>query len=539
MIAPDRRTAGATKSAPGAQGSAPAAARVVTAERAPLPAKRRERRRSSVARESEMTELKALPLLKDTPPEQREQLFLAKLQICSIVFNFDDPESNLKGKEIKRMTLLELVDFVNSVPEQKAYLANEALMKPLMDMIKANIFRTLPPSGDDFDPEEDEPALEPAWPHLQVVYELLLRYTVCPHIKSKVAKRHITQKVCLQLVELFDAEDPRERDYLKTVLHRIYGKVMSLRSFIRRAMANVFFRYVYETQRHNGVGELLEILGSIINGFAKPLKAEHVVFLERALIPLHRPVGVTAYHQQLSYCVTQYVEKDPTMVAAIVLGMIKSWPWANSGKQVMFLNELEEILELVPHEAMDKVFKPLFRVVGKCLGSQHFQVAERCLFLWNSDTLLASGVLCRACAPRFLPIIWADLDRAATAHWNPTVSSLAQNVIKHYQDTDPDLARACAKGAVEAEAARKAERVERDRRWEELEAMVAQAAVDAGVKDLEDDTAAGAARAMAVAVASGGKSEAAPKMSGTSGAAAVAAESKSAGKQPRAPSKRS
>ena len=91
-----------------------------------------------------MTELKALPLLKDTPPEQREQLFLAKLQICSIVFNFDDPESNLKGKEIKRMTLLELVDFVNSVPEQKAYLANEALMKPLMDMIVSR--RTVPSS---------------------------------------------------------------------------------------------------------------------------------------------------------------------------------------------------------------------------------------------------------------------------------------------------------------------------------------------------------------------------------------------------------
>ena len=140
---------------------------------------------------------------------------------------------------------------------------------------KANIFRTLPPSGDDFDPEEDEPALEPAWPHLQVVYELLLRYTVCPHIKSKVAKRHITQKVCLQLVELFDAEDPRERDYLKTVLHRIYGKVMSLRSFIRRAMANVFFRYVYETQRHNGVGELLEILGEAADATASLLPPPH------------------------------------------------------------------------------------------------------------------------------------------------------------------------------------------------------------------------------------------------------------------------
>lgn len=161
--------------------------------------------------------------------------------------------------------------------------------------------------------------------------------------------------------------------------------------------------------------------------------------------------------------------------------------------------------------------------------------------MWNSDTLLASGVLCRACAPRFLPIIWADLDRAATAHWNPTVSSLAQNVIKHYQDTDPDLARACAKGAVEAEAAKKAEREERGKRWEELEAMVAQAAAEAGVKDLDDDTAAGAARAMAVAVASGGKGEAAPKTSASSGAgaaAATAAESKSTSKQPKAPKKR-
>lgn len=35
-----------------------------------------------------------------------------------------------------------------------------------------NFFRTLPPSsnpnGAEFDPEEDEPTLEAAWPHLQV-----------------------------------------------------------------------------------------------------------------------------------------------------------------------------------------------------------------------------------------------------------------------------------------------------------------------------------------------------------------------------------
>jgi hypothetical protein len=33
---------------------------------------------------------------------------------------------------------------------------------------------------------------------------------------------------------------------------------------------------VYESAEHNGVSELLEILGSIINGFALPLKEEYV-----------------------------------------------------------------------------------------------------------------------------------------------------------------------------------------------------------------------------------------------------------------------
>jgi serine/threonine-protein phosphatase 2A regulatory subunit B' len=133
---------------------------------------------------------------------------------------------------------------------------------------------------------------------------------------------------------LFDSEDPRERDYLKTILHRIYGTFMNHRSFIRKTIGNVFYRFVYETERHNGVGELLEILGSIINGFAIPLKKEHLSFLQRALIPLHKPKNVHLYHQQLSYCIVQYVEKDPDTVVPVLRGLIRYWPWSCSAKQV-------------------------------------------------------------------------------------------------------------------------------------------------------------------------------------------------------------
>ena len=34
------------------------------------------------------------------------------------------------------------------------------------------------------------------------------------------------QAFVVRILELFDSEDPRERDYLKTILHRIYGKFM-------------------------------------------------------------------------------------------------------------------------------------------------------------------------------------------------------------------------------------------------------------------------------------------------------------------------
>mmetsp|Transcript_58203 Transcript_58203/g.161239 ORF Transcript_58203/g.161239 Transcript_58203/m.161239 type:complete len:289 (+) Transcript_58203:237-1103(+) len=273
-----------------------------------------------------------LPALRDVPATKREELFLKKLELCTITFDFEDQTSNEASKNIKRTTLLELVDYVNNSTGQKLF--TEECMPHITNCVQKNICRALPPQNEDFDPEEDEPILEASWPHLQIVYEFFLRFIVSSEVNAKVAKKHVNNDFCFQLIELFDSEDPRERDYLKTILHRIYGKFMSHRSFIRKTISNVFYRFVYETERHNGIGELLEILGSIINGFAIPLKKEHTQFLQRALIPLHIPKCVGLYHQQLSYCIIQYIEKDPDTAIVVLRGLFKCWPWSSSAKQV-------------------------------------------------------------------------------------------------------------------------------------------------------------------------------------------------------------
>jgi serine/threonine-protein phosphatase 2A regulatory subunit B' len=164
----------------------------------------------------------------------------------------------METKELKRLILLELVDLISTT---KTWFTLNVL-KGIIRMVSANLFRTLPQSPlVDFDPEEDEPSLDPSWPHIQIVYEFLLRFIVSSDSDGKLMKEHVTQDFVLRILDLFNSEDPRERDYLKTILHRIYGKFMGLRPFIRKAISNLFYEFIYESNRHNGAGELLEILG--------------------------------------------------------------------------------------------------------------------------------------------------------------------------------------------------------------------------------------------------------------------------------------
>jgi serine/threonine-protein phosphatase 2A regulatory subunit B' len=212
-------------------------------------------RRSSLARHNKMQAIKELPLLSETPLLKREALFRQKLQLCCTMFDFDDPESDVRGKELKRETLVELAEYVNTPAGQKIF--TEQLMPDIVQMVKVNLLRTLPPLTEDFDPEEDEPAMEAMWPHLQVVYEFFLRFIVSTEVNGKVAKRYVDQAFIRNWIELFDAEDPRERDYVKTVLHRMYGKFMSYRSSIRKIISQVFFRFIYETGRYVSIFSIL------------------------------------------------------------------------------------------------------------------------------------------------------------------------------------------------------------------------------------------------------------------------------------------
>ncbi|RKP13494.1 phosphatase 2A regulatory B subunit-domain-containing protein [Piptocephalis cylindrospora] len=386
-------------------------------------------------------ELVSLPALSEVPEADRTELFMRKLKQCSVIFDFHDALSDLHGKEVKRQALDELVEYISTT---KGTII-EPIYPEVFSMFSTNLFRTIPPqvnpTGDAYDPEEDEPVLELAWPHVRIVYEFFLRFVESPDFNANIAKKYIDHSFILQLLELFDSEDPRERDFLKTTLHRIYGKFLNLRAFIRRSINHIFFQFIYETERHNGVAELLEILGSIINGFALPLKEEHKVFLTKVLIPLHKVKSLSLYHPQLAYCVVQFLEKDPSLTQEVVMGLLRYWPKVNSPKEVMFLNELEEILDVIEPSEFYKVRLPLFRQVARSVSSPHFQVAERALYYWNNEYIVN---LINENVQDIMPILFPALYRNSKTHWNRTIHGLVYSALKLLMDMDPNLFDECA-----------------------------------------------------------------------------------------------
>ncbi|XP_048840803.1 serine/threonine-protein phosphatase 2A 56 kDa regulatory subunit alpha isoform [Brienomyrus brachyistius] len=448
---------------------------------------RRSQGSSQFRSQSSLVELCELPRLTDASSTEQQELFTQKLQQCCTLFDDFDSVSDLKSKEIKRAALSELVEYMSSC---RGILV-ESAYPDIIIMISTNLFRTLPPSENpDFDPEEDEPTLEASWPHIQLVYDFFLRFLENPDFQSSLAKRYIEQKFVLQLLELFDSEDPREREYLKTILHRIYGKFLGLRAFIRKQINNIFLRFIYETDHFNGIAELLEILGSIINGFALPLKVEHKQFLLKVLIPMHTAKGLALFHAQLAYCVVQFLEKDSSLTEPVIRGLLKFWPKTCSQKEVMFLGEIEEVLDVIEPTQFKKIQELLFKQIAKCVANPHFQVAERALYFWNNEYILS---LIEENIDMILPVMFGSLYRISKEHWNSTIVALVYSVLKTMMEMNNTLFDELTSSYKAERQREKKKEQEREELWKKLDDLQIKKALGAqsnshGLQNLHSNT---------------------------------------------------
>jgi len=429
-----------------------------------------------------------------TVPEKVE-LFLRKLEQCCTRVDFLGGESHalFQAKEMKRRILNELTI---AICTESACLTSE-VSSAICSMVAANAFRDIPapasPNAPEFDPEEDDPMLVPEWEHLRLVYELFLKFLESSAAaRPETPKLYVTEAFVKKILMLFYNEDPRERNMLKGILHKIYGNFVCLRRRIRKTIEYIFCGVIYDRKgKCNGVADLLQILGSIINGFALPLKDEHVTFLTKVLIPLHSSTHFNSFHDELKYCTVQYVEKDGGLAWPVIKGLLKYWSKSNSMKQVHFLFELEEILDIISDRQFELALHAVFKCIIKCISSQHFQVAERALAMFNNGIFFN---LVKQNKATIFPVLAPVLNRCVTqkAYWNSTILEIAKHLRQKLRQIDADVFDNALTENKRKRKERQESRDDREFKWRKLAELALQNPTAAAAEGEADDFEGGA-----------------------------------------------
>lgn len=94
----------------------------------------------------------------------------------------------------------------------------------------------------------------------------------------------------------------------------------------------------------------------------------------------------------------------------------------------MFLNELEEILDVIEPAEFTKVMVPLFKQLAKCVSSPHFQVCT----LYSVDKFIVICSDFKTSSKKTHTSSFLKRHCFETSHTNPRTNSLHPNKCNHY-----------------------------------------------------------------------------------------------------------
>lgn len=119
--------------------------------------------------------------------------------------------------------------------------------------------------------------------------------------------------------------------------------------------------------------------------------------------------------------------------------MLRYWPTGNSGKELLFLNELEDLFDALQPGDVRSYCEPLCRRLARCIGSPCAQVAERTLYLWNSPAFDSLFVKDSQNLSVLAPLVYKPLRQCGDASFNASLKQMSLHVIGILVDANMPL----------------------------------------------------------------------------------------------------
>ena len=102
-------------------------------------------------------------------------------------------------------------------------------------------------------------------------------------------------------------------------------------------------------------------------------------------------------------------------------------------------------MAFLDEEQMGRLMRPIFRQLGRCISSLHFQVSERALSVLQSE-VCSRFLSQQRNASVLYPIIYPALQRQIQYHWNNAICQQASKVLEELTSMSPSVTMECVSG---------------------------------------------------------------------------------------------
>jgi serine/threonine-protein phosphatase 2A regulatory subunit B' len=140
-----------------------------------------------------------------------------------------------------------------------------------------------------------------------------------------------------------------------------------------------------------------------------------VNFFKNVLIPLHKVQTCNQFYEPLLRCSMLFLSKDSSLAFPLIEGLLKYWPFANYIKEVLFLAELQEAIEIAEVDKLEPYLQRLIKRFIKALSSQHLTVRDRAIGYFENPFFLNFITVYRK---KVYPIMVPAVAELADSHWN-------------------------------------------------------------------------------------------------------------------------
>jgi serine/threonine-protein phosphatase 2A regulatory subunit B' len=387
-------------------------------------------------------ELIPLPPLATAALVEIPQLAFQKLKQCARMCDFSDADADMQSRLTKTAALTELIGCY-STPKRLGKLTCECHQQ-VIDVFATNCFRSVPKIPRALLESDDSFLEDVAWPHLELVYNLFLRF-VESQVDHRLLQFHLTPRYLSNLFALLDFPDHRERLMVKSVIASVFQNVPPHRAFLR-VLAQNMLTGVCDGVFLNAASHLLELFCLFTSGTSPPLSAQMIFAFERVLLPLHLSYRCHRYFQPLVRCSILFVRKDVRLGGSLLQFLMNHWPLTLDHKAQLFIDEITQLLDDA-FPCVEAHICDLLMYISMALESPSMSLARRAMRFLTENNFQD---LYRKSPRPMLRLIFPALYQVAEGHWQRSVQKEAVLTIKMFMDLDPAAFRDVANSLMDS-----------------------------------------------------------------------------------------